>query len=365
MASIRVRPRKDGTTTYAVLYTLNGRQSSLPFDDRAAAEKFRALIDNVGAARALEIHGIDPAPRRRRAEHDDSMTVAQWLTHHIDHLTGVDKRTRDDYRGYVRNAPALGAIPLRALSSDDVARWVQGMEDDGVSGKTIANKHGFLSGALAAAVKKGHIPANPAAGARLPRTERDEMVFLTREQFTVLYDEVPEAWQPLVRFLVASGARWGEVTALKPGDVDRSAGTVRITRAWRKNPYRIAPPKTKRSVRTINVPTAVLDALDYTGEWLFTNPGRGRRAQGGPVRAPNFRANVWWPACQRAELDPRPRIHDMRHTCASWMIAAGVPLPVIQAHLGHESIATTVNLYGHLDRRSHQAAADAIAGMLS
>ncbi|SKQ12340.1 tyrosine-type recombinase/integrase [Mycobacteroides abscessus] len=82
------------------------------------------------------------------------------------------------------------------------------------------------------------------------------------------------------------------------------------------------------------------------------------------MRAPNFRANVWTPAVERAGSDPKPRIHDMRHTCASWLIAAGVPLPVIQQHLGHESITTTVNTYGHLERSSMKAAADAIGKAL-
>lgn len=61
----------------------------------------------------------------------------------------------------------------------------------------------------------------------------------------------------------------------------------------------------------------------------------------------------------------RPRPHDLRHTCASWMIAAGVPLPVISQHLGHESITTTVHVYGHLDRTSGERAAAAIATMLA
>jgi integrase len=66
----------------------------------------------------------------------------------------------------------------------------------------------------------------------------------------------------------------------------------------------------------------------------------------------------------KAGLAKEPRVHDLRHTCASWMIQAGVPLPVIQQHLGHESIQTTIGVYGHLDRRSAQAAADAIGSAL-
>ena len=70
------------------------------------------------------------------------------------------------------------------------------------------------------------------------------------------------------------------------------------------------------------------------------------------------------PAVARAGLKPRPRVHDLRHTCARWMVAAGVPLPVVQTHLGLESINTTISLYCHIDRRSQEAAATAIAAML-
>lgn len=58
-------------------------------------------------------------------------------------------------------------------------------------------------------------------------------------------------------------------------------------------------------------------------------------------------------------LPRRPRIHDLRHTHVSWLIAAGVPLPAIQRRLGHESITTTIDRYGHLAPELHQAAADA------
>ncbi|MGB3482490.1 MAG: site-specific integrase [Mycobacterium sp.] len=360
MAWHRVDPRKDGTSCTRVFFRHNGRQSCLTFDDHAVALRFEDLIGKVGADRALEIAHIE-----RRTRGQKSLTVSDWVRHHVAHLSGVEKRTRAEYEGVVKNNldGDLGELPLVGLTRDDISNWLEGLLEDGASGKTIANKHGLLSAALNSAVSAGHITSNPAAGARLPRTEKDEMRFLSHDEFATLHGKVTEAWQPMVRFLVASGARISEVTALRPTDVQRDESTVRISRAWKRGPggYTIGAPKTKRSVRTINVPTAVLDELDYTGEWLFTNPGRGRRAQGGPVRPVNFRANVWKPAVERAALtDPQPRIHDLRHTCASWMIAAGVPLPVIQRHLGHESITTTVDTYGHLDRASAQAAADAI-----
>lgn len=371
VASIRERPRADGTIAYAVLYSLAGRQSALTFDDKKAAGAFKVAVEAHGAERALQMYGINTAPRRR--DPVDTMTVAYWVGHHIDHLSGIERRTRAEYKGVLAKdiAPTIGLIPLAQLSSDDISRWLESLRDDGAAGKTIANKHGLLSAALNTAVRAKHIRANPAAGIRLPRTVKREMRFLSRAEFALLVGEITEPWRPMVRFLVTSGARLSEVTALRPADVDRRSETVRIWQAWKRGPggYQLGPPKTRKSVRTINIPAAVLDELDYSGEYLFTNPGRGRRGVGGPVRPPNFRANVWHPAVDRA-VDkglalPRPRIHDLRHTCASWLIQRGIPLPVIQQHLGHESIEVTVGVYGHLDRRSAAAAADVMAQLLA
>jgi integrase len=364
VASLRYRTRKDGSVYTQVLYTLGGKQSSTAFDDPADAEGLRDLINRIGAAKALEI-----AKRRDRA-HPDAITVAEWIKHHIDHLTGVELRTLEDYRRYLKNdiGPAFGDIPLSGLTGDDVARWVQGMWDDGegFSSKTIANKHGFLSGALNDAVDKGKLAANPAAGQRLPVGEREEMVFLTRDQFDTLLAEIPKYWRPMVRFLAASGARLGEVTALRPGDVDRVHNKVRIVRAWKgKSTGRWDLGTTKgRNRRTITVPASVLADLDYTAEYLFTNSGANPTRRGGPVRASNFRDNVWTPAVGRSKLDPPPRIHDLRHTCASWMLLGGVPPHVVQRHLGRQSIETTVGTYGHFADEHADAAAAAIAGMI-
>ncbi|WP_094286065.1 tyrosine-type recombinase/integrase [Mycobacterium lehmannii] len=371
MASLRKMTRKDGTSYVQVLYRLDGKQTSTSFEDLQSAAKFKNLADRFGPAKALEVIGADPDMT--------AMTVGEWLEHHIEHLTGVRKSTLYDYRSYAQKdiGPALGDLALTALSRDDVSKWMQALVDNGASGKTIANKHGFLSSALNAAVRAGRIPSNPAAGHRLPTSERKEMVCLSGDDVARLLNSVTEYWRPLIEFLVASGCRWGEATALKPTDVNRDAGTVRISRAWKRTydrgGYELGPPKTKRSVRTINVPASVLDKLDYSGEWLFTNKA------GRPVRHNGFHDRIWKPAVERvwpsvnahgepidkAKLPARPRIHDLRHTCASWMVIAGVPLPVVQAHMGHESISTTIGLYSHIDRRSMLAAADAINSTLN
>jgi integrase len=376
MASIRERKRGDGSIAYTVLYKIDGRQSSLTFDDEKQAAAFKAAVDIHGSGRALEMYGVDPAPRRH--DRASQMTVAEWVRRHIDDLTGVEQYTLDTYERYLRLdiEPFFGQIPLTALRAEDIGRWVKQMETTPttttgrpLTPKTIKNKHGFLSGALAAAVLKGHLAANPAAGRRLPRVTggqtglevEDDIRMLSRDEFTRLHSAMTEPWRPFVEFLVTSGCRWGEATALRPADVNRTAGTVRIRRAWKYSSkgYTIGQPKTKRSKRTINVPMNVLAKLDYSHEWLFTN-----RA-GGPIRYQGFRRRVWDKAVARAQLDPAPTPHDLRHTCASWMLNAGVPITTVSRHLGHESIKITADIYGDVDRASHQAAADVMSKLLA
>ena len=362
MAFIRSRRRADGTTGYGVVYTHNGAQTSVTFDAEQTAGEFRDSVNMLGAERAMAAFGITPTVRAARTASGE--TVASWVAKYIAGRSGVAKSTLYDYEMYLRNdiRPNIGAIPLELLAPSDVADWVKSMT--GSAGKTIANKHGLLSAALNEAVRAELIPANPAAGTRLPRTERPDMIFLTRPEFAQLKVGFTDRWHPLLEFMVLSGARFGEISALKPSDVDRQASTVRIARARKRTyekgaMYEVGPTKTKRSERVINVHRNVLDKLDYDRDWLFVN------SKGGPLQLAGWRSNVWYPSIARAAdgdagLKKRPRIHDMRHTCASWMIARGIPLPVIQAHLGHESISTTVNLYGHMDRAQAAAAADAI-----
>ncbi|KZS62555.1 hypothetical protein [Mycobacterium ostraviense] len=122
------------------------------------------------------------------------MTVAQWVRHHIDHLTGVEQYTLDVYERYLANdiAPFLGDIPLKSLTAADIARWVKPMEST-------------------PSAKTKRLPA--------PKTIRDgdDMRMLSRDEFDrLLAPATAEPWRPLLHFLVASGCRWGEATALNP-----------------------------------------------------------------------------------------------------------------------------------------------------
>jgi integrase len=289
------------------------------------------------------------------------------LERHVDELTGVDQRTKDDYRAVARRSwlDMLGRYPVDAITRTHVARWVNS-EDGKVKPKTIKNAHSVLSAVLKRAVQDGYLTSNPAQGTRLPRTGAEtveENRYLTYAEFDRLIKATPEYWRPFVTLLFGTGLRFSEATALQVQDINPEFGTLRVMRAWKREKgagIRLGPPKSDASRRTISFGGAALDAvrplLDRPGsEWLFTT------TTGRVVMHSNFYNRVWKPACIAAKLDPRPRIHDARHTAASWMIAQGARLEVVQERLGHEEYVTTRRVYAHLmpDMREEAALAAA------
>lgn len=354
---------RDGSVSWKVRFRHAGRQTSETFPTERAARDFARLLATVGPDEAVSI--LD----HRETSAGAVPTFGEWAREHIANLVGVEEGTRRRYlRTVERDMADLDHLPLDALTERTVAGWVRALERAGASGKTVRNKHGILSAILATAVRAGHIPANVAHGTRLPRTVRDEMVFLTHDEYATLLGCVAPRWQPLVATLAGTGLRWSEATALQVGDVSLTGGTVRVTRAWKYTAgqgHRVGPPKSSRSRRTVQLAPETVEVLRplvagrRPGEWVFTN------SHGGPVRSAAFHEGVWHPAVDAADLGKRPRVHDLRHTCASWLIAAGLPLPYVQDHLGHESITTTVGTYGHLMPESRGRIAAALSSALT
>lgn len=377
---------KDGRSRFKVRFRLDGVARSRTTGDDAAAQEFVRLIHTLGVAEAVRI--LD----ERQGAPDGTATVESWCAEHIDSLSGVQPDTLGRYRAYVRNdLGSLAHRPLTAVTPDVMARWVNELAKSGASGKTIKNKHGFLSAAFAHAVHRGLIPSNPCKGTRLPRTVTEPMVFLTHDEYARFIGYVVPYWQPLVVFLFSTGLRWSEATALVVGKVDLEQGTATVSQAWKRGNV-LGPPKSKKSRRTVSLAPETVELLRPlvegrpADEYVFLNQ------RGGPVRLATFHDNVWQPAVRLANGKPAqdgkriarrrdgsgkiiepakvplgksPRPHDARHTCASWLLGAGVPINYVQAHLGHESITTTVDRYGHVMPAARQAIAGAMSLALS
>lgn len=366
VASTRYRMTAKGPRWQVRYRDPEGTQRSETFADERGATEFSRLVDDLGPTEALAILGAREAPGA------SGLTLRAWAAEFIDTRTGITEGTRERYRLHARDhLGRLGSLPVDAVTGQAVKKWVLGMEREGLSGKTISNRHGFLSAVMKEAVREGMASANPCDGTRLPRTERQEMCYLTPAEFAQLMPHVRADAADLVLCLPSTGLRFGEISALQVRDVDLEAATLTVSRAWKyaegEAKRVLGPPKTSRSRRTIALPSQVVDVLaaacagKAAEDFVFTNTA------GRPWTGPRFHTDVWQPATRAAQpiIGKKPRVHDMRHTCASWMLRAGIPLQVVQRHLGHESITTTVDRYGHLEPSALTAAAAALSGAMS
>jgi integrase len=367
MASIEKRRRSDGTTGYRVVWRKDGQKDSLTFDDPAEAGRLKGLLDANG-------NDITAATQVMAAIRANVPTIAEVIEQHITALTGVERRTREDYRRMAANhiTPHLGTIPITALDRLRCREWINQLVDDGMSAKTLRNHHALLSAALTWVNQEtGWRPDNPAKGLALPDYHPAEMVFLTSAEVDLLLPRLAPVYRDVALFLVSTGVRWGELIALTVADIRRRGSDpyVSISKAVKRTPggHYVGAPKSLRSRRFVSLPDALVPIIDRAAHGqpldglLFRGPRGGRLHHWTPaVRAAMAtHTDDGDPVPEDQRLTQRPRIHDLRHTHASFLIAAGIDLPTVQRRLGHESITTTVDRYGHLNADQLRAGAQA------
>lgn len=343
MASIERRDH-GGHSTFRVVWREHGQKQYETFPDHDSAVRFRGLVDAAGQRWP---DGWVPHEGWEEPVQIGT-TLDEWAPRAIGLRTGANARTRHDYlRDYTKHvSPVLGSTQLSELDSEKCAEWLLGMKG---SDKTVRNVRGMLSGVLDAAVPK-HLSSNPLRGLERALTDvPSEMVFLSEEEFGRVYGAMNELYKDFIALKVTTGLRFSEITALTYNDFDLDNGRLNVSRAWKRgadNKTSLGPPKSIASIRSIDLDDDQIALVSRDGHpngLVFTT------RDGNRIRHSNFYNRYWRPAVENAQLPRRPRIHDLRHTHAAWLIKAKIPLPVIQKRLGHESITTTIGKYGHLD----------------
>lgn len=256
--------------------------------------------------------------------------------------------------------PHLGRRPLNSLTPEEIRRWLAALEAAGKAPATVAKAWQIFSAMVGQAVDDGRIARSPLPRRPgLPAPDRRDMHILTPDEVAVLADAIDPRYRMLVVLAGYSGMRWGEVAGLRVENVDLLRRQVRVAATLTdvRGVVALGPPKTKRSARTITLPRSVAQEL---GEHIGRFPGDGflfTGPEGGPLRVSNFRRRAWAPAVREAGLEPLT-FHDLRHTHAAWLIAAGEHAKLIADRLGHSSIGVTMNTYGHLMPGLDEQAAD-------
>lgn len=353
--------------------------------DTAGKKKVKRIYGRTRAEVAASLtkalrdrqQGLLPDPSRQ--------TVAQFLDAWLDDVVEVSARpnTLTSYRGALKHvSAAIGNIQLQKLTPQHIQRLLRERQAAGMA-RTAALILAVLRKACSQAVKWGLLARNPCDGVERPKIVRKEFRALNPEEAQrLIRASEGERLGALFVLAVTCGLRLGELLGLRWRDVDLDAGTLTVrqqlqwvaTDGKRREPD-FSEPKSKKSRRTIALPTAALGALkshrarqaeerlrlgeawqDY--DLVFTTE------VGTPLSPSNVRNRAFLPLLQRAGL-PRVRIHDLRHSAASLLIGAGESLKTVQEMLGHSSISLTADVYGHIGLAQQKAAAARMDALLS
>jgi len=284
--------------------------------------------------------------------------IAKWEEDYLvvrQQLGRLKESTLVSYRVNLRRhiRPFFGRMRLDQIELMQVREFVKAMLAKQRRPATVLKAVALVKEMFKHAVQWGYLDANPALYVERPRVEIEEMEILTPPEIRRLLEAAEEPVRTFLLCAVLTGMRRGELLGLKWEDIDFAGNRIHVRRAlWRGG---FVTPKSRRSRRAIDMAPTLKAALArlpsrFTGEMVFTSP------EGSLMDPDNFSSRDWARVLRRSKLQ-RIRFHDLRHTYASLLIAQGAHPKYIQAQLGHASIQTTLDRYGHLMPEMHEAEA--------
>jgi integrase len=284
--------------------------------------------------------------------------VAKWRADYLGVQLQLGRMKESTIVGYQNNLrhhiePFFGRTRLDAIGLPHVREFVKALLATQRSPATVLKVVALLKEMFKHAVQWGYLDANPAQYVERPRVEVTEMEVLTPPEIHRLLAAAEEPLRTLLLCAVLTGMRRGELLGLRWEDIDLEGGP---------------PPRAAGALagEVRDAQVAPVPARDRPGPDPPGGPGataeplsgrvglRGGRRQ--PMDPDNFIHREWARVLRRAQLG-RIRFHDLRHTYASLLIAQGAHPKYIQAQLGHASIQTTLDRYGHLMPELHAAEA--------
>jgi integrase len=339
-----------------------------------------------GAPRQVQetFHGTETAARRALADlvtragagklDRTGATVGQLLDRWLEHIAAkrsisyvvttrrkVEKRLR----------PVLGAVKLADLGVDSLDRLYDTWSAEGLSDATVRNLHAILAAACHQAVKWGWLASSPTDLASPPSARSPEMTVPTPAQLAELV-KAAEPEDPVLAAGIAlaavTGARRGELCALRWSDIDLKPGIVRIERSLTvaNGVATIGPTKTHQARRLALDPLAIKALARHrrfvdkrckqVGSPLVDDPYvLSYQAHSGTPLNPDTLSHRFKALCER--LGYTYHLHQLRHFSVTTLIAAGIDITTVAGRHGHAQATMTLNRYAHaLPERDREAA---------
>ena len=304
------------------------------------------------------------------------ITLGVYLERWLDYTrSSVAERTHEFYAEAIEKhlTPGLGHIALSKLQPLQIQAYykvalLSGRRDGkgGLSPQTVSHHHRVLFAALRQAVKWQLLARNPCEAVEPPKIERKEMQALDMDRSQALLQAAEGSWLRLpILLAIAMGLRRGEILGLRWQDIDLAAGALKVRHSIGKGGV-VRAPKTSHSRRAISLPPSVVDALKEQQarqledqarlEGAYQGHGFVVARQDGSAYLPDHLTHAFAKLAKRAGFTGL-RFHDLRHTSATLLLAAGVDVKTIASRLGHSSAVVTLNTYAHMLRQMDEHAA--------
>ena len=362
MSITATKRKKDGLTQYRVRVPIKMEDGSFKYKERS-------------------VYGLQAAKQAERelkaAPVEADSTLNDLIALYYDSRKGQVRLTSDvKVKSHLNThiIPALGNVKLSALTPARLQKWKNEMNAKPISVVTKNNVYATFTALLNFGIKMDAIPKNnlKAIGPfkDIEFTETDRFRYYTAEQFKKYIDAMPkntlEERALYVFFMTAfyTGARKGEINALKWTDIDGS--TLHIRRSVSQRVPGIAcvetAPKNKSSYRDIQIPRPLLDCFAEHRKFCsqFKGFNDGWRVCGGPDIILDHRLNRGNIKCANKAGLPHISIHEFRHSHATLLINAGVNIKEISRRLGHATVEMTWNVYSHLYPDQEQKAIETL-----
>jgi integrase len=331
-----------------------------------------AGFDAAGKRRRIVLYGKDKGEVVRKIELARSklnqrsieadygrVTVGDFLDTWLEQIQRPQIRfkTYQGYEGAIRLhiKPHIGKLELAKLTPLALHKMYGHLERSGVGATTRRYVHVTLSAALKRALRLHLIETNPIGAVDAPRVKPQKATPLTMEQLEALFVATAiDRLRNLYIVAATTGMRPGEVLGLKWNAVDLKHGVLSVVLTIEDHHGKcvVGEPKTAGSRRRIDLPRRCIDALKAQRELLIAEGLRASEwvfpsSNGTPLSIRNVIARSFKPALERAKL-PNIRLYDLRHSAATIMLMAGIPLKVVSERLGHSSIKITADTYQHV-----------------
>ncbi len=263
--------------------------------------------------------------------------------------------------------PRLGGHPIPKITASILQAFVDRMITDKVPPRMRQVSYAVAQRTLRYAMKLNKIGADPTTAVEKPSHDADEIYpFDAAQAATIIKETKGTRWHALYVLALTCGMRIGELLGLPWSSVDFTERQIRVSQqaSQTRGAVNIRKPKTKTSVRTIDLPQIAYQALRDHQAIMMKEGHAGHELvfpapEGGMIQRTNFAARVWNKLIARLKFEARG-FHHTRHTYATLALMAGVPVHVVAKVMGHSKPSTTLNTYGHVLKGQQSQSTDAI-----